>query len=144
MAIKMIVTDPAKLVLSSEEMELDEISASNPVLKDLLDTARHHREKCYGIAANQIGYFKRVFALKTKNDFILIINPAIILKTGGIKRDYESCLSRPGEDPVKVRRFKEIKFRFFDTNKTLRQERFKKLAARVVQHEMDHLNGVFI
>ena len=146
MSIKEIVTDT--IILSQLCFECD---IKDPVLQKeinhLIDTATSLREKCAGLAFNQIGILKRGFVIKVaiKHNFKPIINPRYIMKSPTVKARFESCLSRPGMDPIKKRRSVKVKIQYWDPeSKTIKQETFRALDARVVQHEMDHLNGSLI
>ena len=146
MSIKEIVTDT--ITLSKLCFECD---IKDPVLQKeinhLIDTATSLREKCAGLAFNQIGILKRGFVIKSgiEHSFKPIINPRYIMKSPTVKARFESCLSRPGMDPIKKRRSVKVKIQYWDPeSKTIKQETFRALDARVVQHEMDHLNGILI
>lgn len=113
----------------------------NKIHTDLLDTITTH-PNCLGLAANQIGYYARMFVMKYGSEFILVVNPAIT-KTRGEKIDYEECMSFPGKR-VKVSRYTQIEARFNNASGDIIRIKFSKLDARVFQHELDHLNGVSI
>lgn len=128
-----IITDVSKLKLPSDPIERWEVKE---ILPHLIDTAEAHYDKCLGLAANQIGYQKRLFVVKIDGNYAAFINPEIIVRKDGIKSDFETCLSFPDRKPVKVRRYKTIKMADFNI--------FHGIVARVIQHEIDHLNGVLI
>jgi len=110
--------------------------------RDLRDTAESVKDRCAGLAANQIGYSLRAFALKRNGDFTVLINPTVVGRSTSVKASYESCLSRPGYAPIRVRRAKEITLSYFCPElNVMKQETFKKFEAVVVQHELDHLRG---
>lgn len=128
-----------------------ECNINDPVLQKeinhLIDTATSLRTKCAGLAFNQIGIIKRGFVIKygIEHNFKPIINPKYIMKSPTVKARFESCLSRPGMDPIKKRRSVKIKIEYYDPEaKEIKQEIFRAFDARVVQHEMDHLNGILI
>ena len=111
--------------------------------QDLLDTA-YSNERCLGLAANQIGHITRMFVFKFGDKFILAINPEVIMYSVDTFPSWESCLSRPGREPIKARRFKRLKVGFLDENFELK---IMKLAGRTAvefQHELDHLEGKLI
>ena len=146
MTIKDIVIDTTTLSQKCFECDI-----KDPVLqkeiKSLIDTATGLREKCAGLAFNQIGIIKRGFVIKLgiEHEFKPIINPKFIMKSPTIKARFESCLSRPGMDPIKKRRSVKVKIQYWcPETKTIKIEMFRNFDARVVQHEMDHLNGVLI
>lgn len=140
--IKEIITDEEKLSIpcttSYSQEKLEEIA------QDLTDTANEHKDKCLGLAANQIGYNARVFVIKTPDGYAAVINPEVVCMFGGRKQWFEACLSRPGKDPIRVKRYKRIKIKLNNAEGKEALFEFKGLAARVVQHELDHLNGVLI
>ena len=114
-------------------------------LQDLLDTATFHSKGCASLAFNQISVLKRGFVIKTTGGFRPVINPEYVMKSTSKKSRYETCLSRPGEKAVKKRRSTKVKLKFWDVvdDKGV-MIAFHGFAARVVQHEMDHLKGELI
>ena len=116
------------------------------ISEDLIDTANHHKieDGCVGLAANQIGYHRRMFAMLVDDKFQVFINPKYVFKGKSKKTSVETCLSFPGE-AFKVRRSKKVRISYFidlDGELTKVFETFKGLQARIVQHEMDHLEGI--
>lgn len=134
-----IITDEDKLTVPSGVTK-----ESETIVKDLIDTANAHKDKCLGLAANQIGYNSRIFVIKTPEGYAAAINPEVVCMTGGRKKYWEVCLSRPGKDPIRVKRYKRVKLKLVNAEGEEALIEFKGLAARIVQHEMDHLNGVLI
>jgi len=146
MTIKQIITNTIILSQACSACDLDD-----PILQkeinNLIDTATSLREKCAGLAFNQIGILKRGFIIKlgVAKDFKIIINPKYIMKSPTVKARFESCLSRPGMNPIKKRRSVKIKIEYWNPEtKLIEREIFRALEARIVQHEMDHLNGILI
>lgn len=140
--IKEIITD--RVYLSQVSRPLDTGEELTEIFKDLIDTASADYEGTAGLAAIQIGYPKRVFLLKLNGKFIPILNPEITKVWGGMSTKPESCLSVPGRT-VKKRRHKRIRLKFFDYRTGERIEfNFKGFTARVIAHELDHLNGIII
>lgn len=137
--IKTIVTDKARL---HEVCPTMPSNYNYMVMRDLVDTANSHEPNCVGLAAPQIGYAARVIIVKLKGVFIPMVNPKYLLKTGGFKSDMESCLSLPGVS-TRVRRYKRVKVSYYDPIKGEHVQclELKGLEARIVQHEIDHLNG---
>lgn len=138
--IKTIATDRKELSKPCQiTMNYDHI------VRDLLDTAIANEANCAGLAANQIGYNERVIVVKINGFFMPIVNPVLKLKYGGIKSDYEACLSFPGKSK-RVRRFKRIKVSFYCPVELRQIEglALKGFKARIIQHEIDHLNGILI
>lgn len=141
--IKNIITSQKLLSIKSDNQSSADIFPDNNIIRDLIDTANSH-DICRGLAANQIGYYRRIFVIKFGMEFIPIINPKIVCLTGGIKSAMETCLSRPGMRPIKVRRHKIIKIRYLDERNISKIKKFQGMDARIVQHEMDHLEGKLI
>jgi peptide deformylase len=140
--IKEIITDRNELALPS--VNCDDPELIDQIVQDLLDTARHHKDNCVGLAANQIGYRYRIFVALTLKGFAPFINPEVKCYFGGKKQGFESCLSLLGEDPVKVRRHKGIKLRLENGKGGEALISATGLMARCIQHELDHCDGVVI
>ena len=116
--------------------------ADRPVARDLLDTLAAHRDRCAGMAANMIGELKRIIVFEAEDgDPVLMYNPEILKKSEPY-RAAEGCLSlqglRQGE------RWKTIKVRFQDGAFKTRIKTYTGFTAQVIQHEIDHCNGVLI
>ena len=116
--------------------------ADRPVARDLLDTLAAHRDRCAGMAANMIGELKRIIVFEGEDgDPVLMYNPEILKKSEPY-RAAEGCLSlqglRQGE------RWKTIKVRFQDGAFKTRIKTYTGFPAQVIQHEIDHCNGVLI
>lgn len=117
------------------------------IITDLIDTANHYREQkvgCVGLAANQIGYNVRICIVsKGDGNWKVLINPVIISKSKSKHKSTEGCLSVEGTRTVD--RYNAIAIAYKD-QKTLkiRNERYIKGTAVIVQHEIDHLNGVVV
>lgn len=116
--------------------------ADRPVARDLLDTLAAHRDRCAGMAANMIGELKRIIVFEGEDgDPVLMYNPEILKKSEPY-RAAEGCLSlqvlRQGE------RWKTIKVRFQDGAFKTRIKTYTGFTAQVIQHEIDHCNGVLI
>ena len=146
--IKEIITDRKLLVgvVSEELVDDEEIS---DIMRDLIDTASVDFEGTAGLAAPQIGYFKRVILIQINRQFIPFLNPVIVKRPPGTKTARESCLSVPGSigkgKGIKKSRHKRIRVEFNDYRNGRRvQFNFKGFTARVIQHEIDHLDGKLI
>ncbi len=159
MAVKIILSYPhAKHILTAQS---DAIQMNDPQLKeiiqDLKDTLRA-TSNGVGLAAPQIGYLKRIFVLnkdyvgndleenslllKAEDQMLVFINPKIITEKGEVFEE-EGCLSVPGEF-IKIKRAKQIKVRAYNEQGMQFYEKFKGLASRAIQQEIDHLNGLLI
>ena len=108
---------------------------------DFLDTLRAHEEECVGMAANMIGFHKRIIVVNADGQLLLMFNPEI-LRTSGRYEAEEGCLSLEGIRPVT--RFRSIKVRYQDANFSIRIKTFTGWTAQIIQHEIDHCNGVLI
>ena len=149
--VKEIITDKAILQLECTSLDCTPSTWTDSlhvkqVVEDLQDTAKAHKQKCLGLAANQIHELDPIFVFKVGalGMFVPILNPKVISVGGGMKNGSEGCLSLPGEVKM-VRRHKEIKIQYFDW--LLEEEvirKFKGLEARIIQHELDHLRGILI
>jgi len=142
--IKQIVTNIPKLEVRSEKIH--DPARMAEIVADLIDTASHHQKKkhgCVGLAANQIGELYRIFVIWHESKWIPMINPEVTLVKSKITLSREGCLSRPGVN-LKVRRNKKIDVVYWDLNEDFIERRFTGFTARVVQHELDHLNGIHI
>lgn len=109
--------------------------------QDLLDTLSAHREGCVGMAANMIGVNKRIIAFDNEGTYEVMFNPEIIRKSGPYEAQ-EGCLSLTGVRTAK--RWKQIKVRYQNDKM---QERFKTYSgwtAQIIQHEIDHCDGILI
>ncbi|MDY2712000.1 MAG: peptide deformylase [Candidatus Faecivivens sp.] len=109
--------------------------------QDLLDTLQAHEAECVGMAANMIGVHKRIIAVNDEGTYRLMYNPEIIKKSGNYETE-EGCLSLPGVR--KTARWKTIKVRFLNENFSLRIKTFTGFTAQIIQHEIDHCDGVLI
>lgn len=114
-----------------------------PVARDLLDTLAAHSEDCVGLAANMIGQRKCIIVYtdqeQAKNR--VMINPEIVSKSGSYETQ-EGCLSLVGKRSTK--RFDEIAVRYQDESFGWRTEEFQGYTAQIIQHEIDHCDGVVI
>ena len=111
------------------------------VIKDLLDTAREHSDRCVGLSAIQIGEPVRVFVARTERGFRAFVNPVITRSLGSVYKAAESCMSLEGSR--KVTRFKGVEIMHQKGNRYVK-ERYSGYFAEIIQHEMDHLSGKLI
>lgn len=136
--IKELVHDPLFLALESEEATKDDLH----IAADLLETLIAHRNSCVGMAANMIGERKRIIAIDNDGEYMVMINPVILKKDGRYKTQ-ESCLSLLG-GPRDTVRYKSIKVQWQTTDFKIKIRTFKDFTAQIIQHEIDHCNGVLI
>lgn len=109
--------------------------------QDLLDTLNAHRDGCVGMAANMIGIPKRIIVFYDGSTPCLMYNPEIV-KTSGEYETEEGCLSLTGIRHTK--RFRNIKVRYQNEQFQLRLKSFTGWTAQIIQHEIDHCNGILI
>lgn len=143
--IKPIITDKKLLAIPSEPVQVITPKVLE-IITDLHNTANYHQTTkigCAGLAANQIGYLYRIVLIWNGKGWITMINPTWDARDNKQANSHEGCLSRPGIN-VKVKRYKRIKVWYEDKDGTAHMQRVTHLTARIVQHEVDHLNGVFI
>lgn len=112
------------------------------LITDMLDTANAHKENCVGLACIQIGVPKRVILVRQGLSFIPFINPVIIKKSTGTYLAEEGCLSLDGTRQVK--RHRTIKVMWQDTKGKQKVQEFSGFVAQIIQHEVDHCNGLLI
>ena len=135
--IKTIVRDTLFLNQRSEEATKADMS----IVQDLEDTLRANRERCVGMAANMIGYRKRIIIVATGFVDIIMINPVITEKNEGYETE-EGCLSLPGVR--KTIRYNKITVKYLDKAFKEHTQTFSGYIAQIIQHECDHLEGILI
>ena len=113
-----------------------------PVAEDLLDTLKAHRETCVGMAANMIGIYKRIIAFDNAGSYTVMLNPRIVKGVGEYDTE-ESCLSLLG-GPRKTKRWQKIKVEYQTERLQTRLKTFEGWTAQIIQHEIDHCNGILI
>ncbi len=135
--IREIMKDPIFLGAKSEPATPADVQIG----QDLLDTLAAHREGCVGMAANMIGVRKRVIVFDNQGTDMVMFNP-VILKQEGAYDTEEGCLSLPGVR--KTRRWHKIKVQYQNEQFQTRIKTFTGWTAQIIQHEIDHCNGVLI
>ena len=140
--IKELIHDPIFLAGKSEVATKDDL----PIAQDLLDTLIAHRESCVGMAANMIGARKRIIAFLDESGrahtYTVMLNPEIIEKSG-IYETEEGCLSLLG-NPRKCKRYSTIKVKYQTLEMKTYIKNFTGWTAQIIQHEVDHCNGILI
>ena len=111
------------------------------VARDLQDTLKAHRQTCVGMAANMIGYKKRTIIVSLGIIDMIMNNPVILSQKGEYETE-EGCLSLSGQRATK--RYREIEVEFEDINFKKQKQVFRDRVAQIIQHEMDHLEGILI
>ena len=144
MQIKILKHPDTFLRQPTEEVELPLSEENNIILDNMIKIM--YQANGIGLAANQIGYNRRMFVMDTSNERNkpqTFINPVIRSKNNIKMIDIEGCLSCPGEE-VKVKRSITVDLTWTCRHNKLQHKTFSYLPSRVVQHEMDHLNGKLI
>ena len=136
--VREIIHDPILLAQKSEPATVADI----PIAQDLLDTLAAHKESCVGMAANMIGVCKRIIAFENEGSYMLMLNPKIIKQAEAYETE-ESCLSLLG-GPRKAQRFRKIKVEYQTPELQTRLKTFTGWTAQIIQHEIDHCNGILI
>ena len=111
------------------------------VITDLKDTLAAHSLECVGMAANMIGERKRIIIVSVGISNMIMVNPEIVSKSKPFQTE-EGCLSLDGVR--KTERFKEIEVEFEDESFKKQRRKFSGFTAQIIQHEIDHCNGVII
>lgn len=136
--VKNIVKDPIFLAQKADPAT----EADKDVIKDLLDTLKAHTDECVGMAANMIGVKKSIIAVNAGMGFIVMVNPVITSKARPFMST-EGCLSLSTE-PKQTRRFFEIEVEYLDSDFKPQKHKYSGWSAQIIQHEIDHCNGVLI
>ena len=135
--VKQIVRDPIFLQQKSEMAT----EADKQVITDLTDTLKANSDRCVGMAANMIGSRKRIIIVSAGYFSFIMINPVITKKTGKYETE-EGCLSLDGVRPCT--RYKEIEVDYLDQNFKRQHGKFVDFTAQIIQHEIDHFEGILI
>ncbi|WP_416324564.1 peptide deformylase [[Eubacterium] hominis] len=136
--IKEIVKDAFFLSQKSKDAEKED----QQVIEDLLDTIKAHANHCVGMAANMIGVQKRIIVIYDEKGYLPMVNPMIIKHSKETYDTKEGCLCHEGEKPTK--RYEKIKVRYLDQNFKIKIRTFTGFQAQIIQHEMDHCEGILI
>ena len=136
--IKQLTHDPIFLSLKSEVAIKEDIQ----VAEDLLDTLAAHKDNCVGVAANMIGMRKRIIAFDNEGTYMVMFNPEIIKKSEPYETE-EGCLSLLG-GPRKCKRYKTIKVKWQTAEMQTCIKTFTSFPAQIIQHEVDHCDGILI
>ena len=135
--VKPITKDPIFLAQKSVPATILDL----PVAQDLKDTLEAHREGCVGMAANMIGLNKRIIIFDDHGSATVMFNPELV-KCSGAYETEEGCLSLSGVR--KTRRWRQIKVRYQNERFETRLKTYTGFTAQIIQHEIDHCNGVLI
>ena len=135
--IKQVVKDVLFLGQKSEHATKEDIE----VIDDLVDTLRANLDDCVGMAANMIGVKKRILVFSLGNIIVPMVNPVIVKKENKYETE-ESCLSLNGFR--KTTRYEKIEVEYLDRNFKKHRDTFKGFTAQIIQHEIDHFEGIII
>lgn len=111
------------------------------IAADLLETLKAHKDGCVGMAANMIGVNKSIIAFENDGEYMVMFNPEIVKSSAPYETE-ESCLSLTGVR--KTKRWKSIKVQYQNESFQTRLKTFTGWTAQIIQHEIDHCNGVII
>ena len=135
--VREICRDTFFLAQKAAPAAADDLGAA----QDLLDTLAAHRDGCVGMAANMIGVNKRIIAVDCDGAYLLMLNP-VILKQSGAYEVEEGCLSLAGTR--KTKRYRSIKVQWQNEKLQTRIRTFTGWTAEIIQHEIDHCEGILI
>ena len=136
--VKEVIHDPVFLALQSEPATLEDLQ----VARDLLDTLTANKDACVGMAANMIGALKRIIVFDNDGEYMTMFNPQI-LKASDPYDASEGCLSLLG-GPRPCKRYQTIKVQWQNEKFQTRIKTFTGWPAQIIQHEIDHCNGILI
>ena len=136
--VRELVHDPILLGVKSEVATREDLQ----VARDLLDTLAAHKEACVGMAANMIGVRKRIIVFDNEGTYMVMFNPEIV-KASGLYNAQEGCLSLLG-GPRPCKRYQTIKVQWCNEQFQTRIKTFTGWTAQIIQHEIDHCNGILI
>ena len=135
--IQPIMKDQTFLAQKAETATKDVLQTAD----DLLDTLRANAAGCVGMAANMIGVNKRIIAFDNEGSYMVMFNPEIVKHSGQYEAE-EGCLSLPGTR--KTKRYQSIKVKYQNREFGVRFKTFTGWTAQIIQHEIDHCEGILI
>ena len=136
--VRELIHDPILLAKRSARAMAEDL----PIAQDLLDTLRFHKDTCVGMAANMIGRHVCIIAFWDGKDHQVVFNPEIVQSSGEYEAE-EGCLSLLG-GPRKTKRYQKIKLRYQTKDFQIRLKTYTGWTAQIIQHEIDHLEGILI
>ena len=136
--VKELIHDPIFLAQRSAPATAADLQTA----RDLAETLAYHRQTCVGMAANMIGVCKRIIVFDNEGTPMLMLNPEIV-KAGEEYETEEGCLSLLG-GPRKTKRYRKIKVKYQTEKFETRLKSFSGWTAQIIQHEIDHCNGILI
>ena len=135
--IREICRDETFLAQKAAPATADDLATA----QDLLDTLTAHKDGCVGMAANMIGVCKRIIAFDNDGTYMVMFNPVIVRQSGPYEAE-EGCLSLSGVR--KTKRFQTIKVQWQNEQFQTRLKTFTGWTAEIIQHEIDHCEGILI
>ena len=135
--VREIMKDEVFLAEASEKATAEDTE----IARDLLETLEAHKAGFVGMAANMIGVHKRIIAFDNEGSYMVMFNPEIVKKSGAYETE-EGCLSLTGTR--KTRRWQSIKVQYQNEKMQIRLKTFTGWTAQIIQHEIDHCNGIII
>ena len=135
--VREIMKDEAFLAEASEKATAEDADTA----RDLLETLEAHKAGCVGMAANMIGVRRRIIAFDNEGRYMVMFNPEIVKKSGAYEAE-EGCLSLTGTR--KTRRWQSIKVQYQNEKMQIRLKTFTGWTAQIIQHEIDHCEGIII
>ena len=135
--VRDICKDEGFLAQKAQPATLDDLDTA----RDLLDTLIAHKTGCVGMAANMIGINKRIIAFDNEGTYMVMLNPVIVKRSGPYEAE-EGCLSLTGTR--KTKRFQTIKVQWQNEKLQTRLKTFTGWTAEIIQHEIDHCEGILI
>lgn len=135
--VRDICKDEGFLAQKAQPATLDDLDTA----RDLLDTLIAHKAGCVGMAANMIGINKRIIAFDNEGTYMVMLNPVIVKRSGPYEAE-EGCLSLSGTR--RARRWRSIKVRWQNERFQERCKTFTGWTAQIIQHELDHCEGILI
>ena len=135
--IREICRDETFLAQKAAPATADDLATA----QDLLDTLIAHKDGCVGMAANMIGVCKRIIAFDNEGTYMVMFNPVIIRQSGPYEAQ-EGCLSLTGVR--KTKRFQTVKVQWQNEKFQTRLKTFTGWTAEIIQHEIDHCEGIVI
>ena len=135
--IREICKDETFLVQKAAPATADDLATA----QDLLDTLIAHKDGCVGMAANMIGVCKRIIAFDNEGTYMVMFNP-VIVRQSGLYEAQEGCLSLTGVR--KTKRFQTVKVQWQNEKFQTRLKTFTGWTAEIIQHEIDHCEGILI
>ena len=135
--IREICRDETFLAQKAAPATADDLATA----QDLLDTLTAHKDGCVGMAANMIGVCKRIIAFDNDGTYMVMFNPVIVRQSGPYEAQ-EGCLSLTGVR--KTKRFQTVKVQWQNEQFQPRLKTFTGWTAEIIQHEIDHCEGILI